>query len=85
MHTPTPDALRELLRERGVTLDAAAVLADVDTSTVSRIVSGKSRARPVTIVRLARALGISARRLQVMCDAAWAAAQTDDAPEDVPA
>ena len=78
MQTATPAALRDLLRERGITLDAAAVLAAVDTSTVSRIVNGKARARPVTVVRLARALGISARRLQVMCDAAWAGAQAGE-------
>jgi transcriptional regulator with XRE-family HTH domain len=78
MQTVSADALRELLRERGISLDAAGVLAGVDTSTVSRVVSGKARARPVTIVRLAKALGVSARRLQVMCDAAWAGAQVDE-------
>jgi plasmid maintenance system antidote protein VapI len=64
--TSSPTALRELLRDRGITFDAAAVLADVDTSTVSRIVNGKMGARPETVVRLARALGISAKRLQKM-------------------
>lgn len=59
--------LRELLRERGLTFDAAAVLADVDTSTISRIVNGQMSARPETIVRLARALGISAKRMQAIC------------------
>jgi plasmid maintenance system antidote protein VapI len=78
MQTPPPDALRELLRSRGISFDAAGVLGEVDAATVSRIVNGKTRARPATIVRLARALGVSARRLQVMCDAAWAAAQADD-------
>jgi plasmid maintenance system antidote protein VapI len=66
MQTASPTTLRELLGERGLTMDAAAVLADVDTSTISRIVNGKINARPETIVRLARALGISAKRLQAM-------------------
>ena len=71
MRTATPGTLRDLLTARGLTYDATAVLAEVDTSTVSRIVSGTQRARPVTIVRLAQALGISAKRLKGMCDAAW--------------
>ena len=66
MQTATPTTLRELLRERGLTFDAAAVLADVETSTISRIVNGQISPRPETIVRLARALGISAKRLQAM-------------------
>jgi len=78
MQTPSADALRELLGSRGISYDAAGVLAGLDTATVSRIVNGKTRARPVSVVRLARALGISARRLQVMCDAAWAGAQADE-------
>jgi plasmid maintenance system antidote protein VapI len=78
MQPVSQDSLRELLRSRGISHDAAGVLAELDTATVSRIVNGKTRARPVTVVRLARALGISARRLQVMCDAAWAGAQADE-------
>jgi plasmid maintenance system antidote protein VapI len=64
--TVSPTALRELLRERGLTFDAAAVLAGVETSTISRIVNGQISPRPETVVRLARALGISAKRLQAM-------------------
>jgi len=78
MQTRTTDALRDLLRQRGMTLDAMAVLGGVDASTVSRIVNGRTRAKPQTVVRLARALGISAKRLQAMCDAAWAGAQADE-------
>jgi len=70
--------LRELLAQRGLSLDAAAVLAGVDTSTISRIASGRNRARPETIVRLSRGLGISARRFQGICDASWRAAHPDD-------
>ncbi len=73
----TVKTLRELLMERGLTLDAVAVLGGVDPSTVSRIVSGHNRARPETIVRLSRGLGISARRFQGICDASWLAAHPD--------
>jgi plasmid maintenance system antidote protein VapI len=66
MQTASPTALRELLRERGLTMDATAVLAGVETSSISRIVNGQMGARPETIVRLARALGISAKRLEAM-------------------
>jgi plasmid maintenance system antidote protein VapI len=47
-------------------MDATAVLAGVETSSISRIVNGQMGARPETIVRLARALGISAKRLEAM-------------------
>lgn len=63
--------LRELLDARGLTMDAAAVLGQVDTATVSRICSGQARATPQTVVRLARALGINARRMARLCDQAW--------------
>lgn len=54
-------------------MDAAAVLAGVSTSTISRICSGTEKARPKTVTALAKALGISARRMQAMCDASYAA------------
>lgn len=63
--------LRELLNARGLTMDAAAVLGQVDTATISRICSGQARATPQTVVRLARALGINARRMARLCDQAW--------------
>jgi plasmid maintenance system antidote protein VapI len=53
-------------------------MADVDTSVISRVVNGKRQARPETIVKLARALGISARRLQAMADAAYDAEHTTE-------
>jgi transcriptional regulator with XRE-family HTH domain len=74
MQTATPGTLRDLLQARGLTLEATAVLAGADASTISRIMNGHQRPRPVTVVRLARALGISAKRLQAMCDTTWAAA-----------
>jgi excisionase family DNA binding protein len=62
----SPAVFRDLLRDRGLTFEAAAVLGQVDTSTISRIANGQIRARPQTIVALARALGISAKRLEAM-------------------
>jgi plasmid maintenance system antidote protein VapI len=52
-------------------MDAASVLAGIDTATVSRICSGQARATPKTIVRLARALGIGARQMARITDQAW--------------
>jgi plasmid maintenance system antidote protein VapI len=52
-------------------MGAAAVLAGVDTATISRVCSGQARATPQTVVRLAKALGIGARRMARMCDQGW--------------
>ncbi len=69
-----PTALQDLTRDRGLTYEAMAVLAGCETSTISRIWRGLQRPRPPMIVALARALGISPKRLEAMTDAAWAAA-----------
>ena len=74
--------LRAFLASRGISQDACGVLAGVDRSTVSLIVNGKTRARPTTVVKLARALGVKATRMQAMCEAHWLAAHPD---EQVPA
>lgn len=74
--------LRTLLTERGLSQEAAALIGDVDPSTIYRIVEGKVRARPVTVVRLARGLGIGARRMQAMCDAHYFEAHPDEAISD---
>lgn len=55
--------LRELRRERGLSLEAVGFLAGVDQATVSRIERGLVAPRPETIVKLATALGISVKRL----------------------
>ena len=70
--------LREFLNSRDVTLDAAGLLAGVDASTISRICSGQVRARPTTVVKLAKALGVSARRMCAMCDAGYLAPHPDE-------
>jgi transcriptional regulator with XRE-family HTH domain len=55
--------LRTLRHERGLTLEAVAVLGGIDPATVSRVERGLVQPHPETIVRLARALGVSARRM----------------------
>ena len=57
--------LRELRTQRGLTLEAVSVLAgeDVDIATISRIERGLVTPKPETVVKLARALGISAKRM----------------------
>jgi len=57
------DGLRELRARRGLTLEAVSLLADVDVATISRLERGIAEARPETVVKLARGLGISARRM----------------------
>jgi transcriptional regulator with XRE-family HTH domain len=56
--------LRELRKQRGLTLEAVAYLAGVDQATVSRLERGLVKPTPETTVRLARGLGISIARLR---------------------
>jgi transcriptional regulator with XRE-family HTH domain len=69
--------LKELLAQRGMPYDAAGLVARKDKATISRIATGKSRPQPETVVALARALGVSARRMQAICDESWAAAHSE--------
>lgn len=71
--------LKQLFIERGLRLDAVGLITGKDKATISRIATGKARARPETVVAMARALGISARRMQAICDESWAAAHEDEA------
>lgn len=71
--------LKDFLEQRQVRMDAAGLLAGKDKGTISRIANGKVRAQPDTVVRLARALGVSAARMQAICDASWTAAHEDEA------
>jgi transcriptional regulator with XRE-family HTH domain len=70
--------VKQLLTERGLRLDAMALITGKDKATISRIATGKVRARPETVVAMSRALGISARRMQAICDASWDAAHPDE-------
>ena len=67
--------LRELLDQRRIPLDAAALLADVDTSAVSRWRSGEARPRPTSLIRLAQGLGISVTRMRKIIDRTMAEAE----------
>lgn len=81
-----PTTLRELRHQRGLTLAAVAVLADTDVSALSKVEAGLARPTPPSIVKLARALGIDARRMAKLCDAAWwerQARQTSNLSEEL--
>jgi transcriptional regulator with XRE-family HTH domain len=66
--------LGQLLDERRFPLDAAALLADVDPSAVSRWRSGQARPRATSLIRLAQGLGISVTRMRKIIDATMAEA-----------
>lgn len=66
------------ITQRGLKPEHVAVLGRVDPTTVRRILRGTVRARPGTVVSLAKALGIGAQRMQRMCDEHWLAAHPDD-------
>jgi transcriptional regulator with XRE-family HTH domain len=59
---PTTPSLREIREQRGLSLDAVAVLAGVHKSTVSRLERGLIEPSPETVVAIAEALGVSASR-----------------------
>lgn len=69
--------LKDLLTVRGVRMDAAGLLCGKDKATISRIAAGKTRAQPETVVAMARAFGVSARRMQAICNESWAAAHPE--------
>lgn len=58
------DSLKALRAERGLTVEALAIMAGIDPATVSRVERGLMRPRPETIVKLARGLGIGAVRME---------------------
>jgi transcriptional regulator with XRE-family HTH domain len=76
--TPATPTLRELRHRRGLTLDAISVLGDVDPATTSRVERGLVRPSRVTVVALAKALGISARRMVEIIDRTMVAAEEGD-------
>jgi transcriptional regulator with XRE-family HTH domain len=57
--------LRDFRRRRGLTLEALAYLAgdEIDIATISRIERGLVTPQPETVVKLARALGLSVTRM----------------------
>lgn len=68
-------SLREFRQERGLSQAAIAVLGGLSQREVSLVERGEVRPRPATIVRLARAFGIDAQRMALIC-----ATPTPDAP-----
>ena len=62
---------------RHLSAEALGLLADVDGSTISLIERGLRDPRPETVVRLARALGVGAKRLQAMIEADAAEAKAE--------
>jgi transcriptional regulator with XRE-family HTH domain len=80
--TSSLPTLRELRHRRGLTLDAINVLSggEVDVATISRVERGIGETRPRTIVALARAYGVSAKRMkEIIARSADAALSTDSA------
>ena len=63
---------REYLRSEGLPMEAAAVAGGVNVATVSRICNGQQAPRPITIVKLARGLGVSPKRMEQMVQASLA-------------
>ena len=55
--------LREIRKQRGLSLEAVGYLAGVDAATISRIENGQVQPRPETVVTIARALGVSVSRI----------------------
>ena len=70
--------LRAELTNRGLTFEQAAVLGGIRESTVSRIIAGKVHPERSTVVALAKALGISAARMQGMCHRHWLDAHPEE-------
>jgi transcriptional regulator with XRE-family HTH domain len=64
--------LRALRRDRGLSQDAVAVLSGLTGAEISLLERGKVSPRPETVVKLARALGIGASRLQRILQASAA-------------
>jgi transcriptional regulator with XRE-family HTH domain len=55
--------LRELRQSRGLSLESLGYMAGIDQATISRIERGLAEPRRDTVVRLARALRIGAKRM----------------------
>jgi len=55
--------LREIRRERGLTVEQLAVLAKVNKSTISRAERGLLSLQPETLVRISRALKVPPKRI----------------------
>jgi transcriptional regulator with XRE-family HTH domain len=68
--------LREFRKRRGLSQSAIAVLSGLSQREVSLIERGEVRPRPQTVVKLARAFGINAERMALICATLAPAAPT---------
>ena len=55
--------LKQIRRERQLSLEAVGYLAGVDAATISRIENGHVQPRRETVVRIAQALGVAVSRI----------------------
>jgi transcriptional regulator with XRE-family HTH domain len=55
--------LREIRKQRGLTLEAVGYLAGIDAATISRIERSEVTPKPETIVAIAKALGVAVSRI----------------------
>lgn len=69
--------LREVRKRNRLTLEGLAFLSEVDIGTISRIERGLVNPRPDTVVKLARALGMSVTTMRAYVNAS----QSDTGPE----
>lgn len=70
--------LREVRKRQLLSLEAVGYLADIDPATVSRIERGLVSPRPDTLVRLARALGMSVNTMRAHVEGSG---RSDTGPE----
>jgi transcriptional regulator with XRE-family HTH domain len=66
---PPGYTLRQLRADRGLTQRAVSVLSGLTQQEVALLERGRRHAQPVTIVKLAKALGIGADRMQAILTA----------------
>ena len=59
--------LRELRRQRGLTVEQVAMLAGVDKSTISRAERGLQKLKPESVVRISKALKVPPSRIVQDC------------------
>jgi plasmid maintenance system antidote protein VapI len=73
------ETLGQILKERHWPNAALALVAEIDESTVTRIVNGESKPRATTAVRMAEGLGIGYGRMRRILAATWEAGQAAQA------
>jgi plasmid maintenance system antidote protein VapI len=82
---PQEETLGQILKERHWPNAALALVAEIDESTVTRIVKGESKPRAATAVRMAEGLGIGYGRMRRILAATWEAGRAAQADQEVSA